>query len=304
MGRKIAITKNGYDILRIIEFESNKDRCSFKIIPMVDNKDLKITATRMYELPEEVSFDINKRIELTYHKKDKLNSSKVHIKMIDKDNNVVFKTLPLKEIISPSVRVKIPVPLLKIVVPDNVLVKKYKKSEDKKEFDIGSNNIIEIYLINDIRDIDSFYRDFPRVFTVLFDNSFEFFTTGISDNRNGNRVFDEIGYKDSKMVMFGAQVNEEMAIWVNNVYDKNISNKKLELNFIENKYFLPIVINRVMYQNNYRMLLYDYDLYNNVMFSNEAKVRYKKWFISMTEEFYRFHYDHMDGYERICRWYG
>ena len=94
MKKKIAITKNGYIILKIIEMNSNHDKCSFKIIPMVDNKYLKITATKMFSFPEEIIFDNTKQIELTYHKKSKLYEPKIHIKMIDKiTNEATYKTL-------------------------------------------------------------------------------------------------------------------------------------------------------------------------------------------------------------------
>ncbi len=281
MQKKILITKNGYEILKIIEMNSNHDKCSFKIIPMVDNNDLKITATKMFSNPEEIEFDSSKNIELTYHKKTKLYEPKIHIKMIDKiTGEITYKTLPLKRIIEPNINTIIPIPLLQIIIPDNIVMKKYINDKEYKEFDIGDNNIIEIFLTNNMTSIRKFMYDLPTIANVLFNDSFELFTSGECLARNLSRTFDEIGYYGVKTVMFGSNVTKDIGIWIVNVYDKNINNNKLEVNFIENEFYLPITINRWILINNQKMKLYLRDLDNNVLLSSEARIKYLKLFES------------------------
>ena len=46
--KRIAITKNGYDILRIIDFSNDGNNCDFKICPMIDSKKVDIYSRRLF----------------------------------------------------------------------------------------------------------------------------------------------------------------------------------------------------------------------------------------------------------------
>lgn len=303
--KKIAITKKGYDVLRIIEINSDHEKCSFKIVPMVENRKLKITATRMFSLPEEVSFDKNSIIELTYHKREGLHQPKIHIKMIDRENSklITYIDLPLKEVTSPNIKVKIPAPLLQITIPDGALHKKYKPGKDKKEFDIGNNNVVEIFIMNNLNDIPSCMHDFPFIFNALFENNINFFTNGIYRDNIEEKIFNEIGYDGEKCEMLGSQITTDMAIWVKNIYDDKIKSNQVELNFIENKYYIPLMAGRPCYIGNQKSLTYIRDLYFNTMFSDKTILKYSEWFKSQIFDFNRYLFHYYYEYYKICMYY-
>lgn len=48
MERKIAIIKNGYDILRIREINSNEEKCEFKICIMAEQNNVKILYNKLF----------------------------------------------------------------------------------------------------------------------------------------------------------------------------------------------------------------------------------------------------------------
>lgn len=65
MERKIAIIKNGYDILRIREINSDEEKCEFKICIMAEQKNVKILYNKLFS---------EKKLNLT-----KMNIMKLHI---------------------------------------------------------------------------------------------------------------------------------------------------------------------------------------------------------------------------------
>ena len=94
MQNKIAITKNGYDILRIVQGKTTEEHCEFKIIPMVEPKDTRIFYMKLFSEPEEFKFDKEFKFEITYHIANEKEPAKIHIKIDNKENLVnCWKTL-------------------------------------------------------------------------------------------------------------------------------------------------------------------------------------------------------------------
>ena len=93
--KRIAITKNGYDILRIIDFSNDGNNCDFKICPMIDSKKVDIYSRRLFSSSERYEFDRDKKLELTYHKTRENLHSEIHIKLINKLDNNDYNIIPL-----------------------------------------------------------------------------------------------------------------------------------------------------------------------------------------------------------------
>ena len=63
MQKKIAIIKNGYDILRIVQGKTTEEHCEFKIIPMVEPKETRIFYMKLFSEPKEFKFEIMYRMK-------------------------------------------------------------------------------------------------------------------------------------------------------------------------------------------------------------------------------------------------
>lgn len=146
--KTIVITKNYYKVLEIIEFNSDKYKSEFKIVPMIYSNKFRIFYLKMFSLKKEIKFDTSKYIEITYHKAKMGLNTKIQLKIIDKNNNniVEYIPLPLERLIDPNVNTEIPIPLLMIIVPDNVLKEPYVHKNKYVKFEMGNNNIFEIFM--------------------------------------------------------------------------------------------------------------------------------------------------------------
>ena len=86
MGKKIVITKNGYEILKIVEWGSDKLNCDFKIIPMIDVKDINVFYMKLFSKVEYFEFDKTRDLEFTYHKATLRQPTKIHLKLTNKED--------------------------------------------------------------------------------------------------------------------------------------------------------------------------------------------------------------------------
>lgn len=81
--KKIAVVKNGYDVMRIIEMNSDNENCELKIVLFIDNCDIDIKYLKLFSTIEKQKFDKTKKFELTYHKKSTTQPTKIHLKFDD-----------------------------------------------------------------------------------------------------------------------------------------------------------------------------------------------------------------------------
>mgnify|MGYP006971535550 CR=1 FL=1 len=93
MQNKIAITKNGYDILRIVQGKTTEEHCEFKIIPMVEPNETRIFYMQLFSEPKEFKFDKEFKFEITYHIANEKEPAKIHIKIDNKELKNPYKNI-------------------------------------------------------------------------------------------------------------------------------------------------------------------------------------------------------------------
>ncbi len=300
--KKIAITKNGYDVLRIIELNSDKDKCAFKIVPKIDLDKLNIKCMRMFSLYQSIEFDPSKIVEITYHKNDGIHGTKIHIKMIDKNNkdDVLYKTLPLERLIDPDVNTEIPIPLLKIIVPNSTLTNKYQESSKYVRFDMENNNIFEIFMTKKDFIYEDLLEKFPNVNMVIMGDSLEFFTSGVFRGYNLQCTLNEsVVTNKPKNLLVAANITDDIGLLVLKAFDPGIKEAKACMLFIENEFYLPISINRITINSGKRQLIYEEDLDNNTKLTKEEKEKYKYRFEKQIKKFNKFRSSHNEEYLKI-----
>lgn len=302
--KKIVIAQNGYDILRIIEMNSDKDKCSFKIVPMIDNNKFEINYEKLYSIPQKMEFNEEKKIEITYHKSDGIHVPKIHIKMINKETNISeYLTIPLERIIEPDVNSRFPIPLLTISIPKGISNKHINKKDKYNIFDVGNNNLVEVFLVNKNFVGSNFFENLIHISGTLFFSSFEIFTCGIMRATNiGNALNESHKNKGPVDFMMSSNISDDMGILLVMLNDINFNSKKLQLSFIENEFFLAHSINRKLLVDKELVSLYEYDIDNSTL-SNEEKKKYKYDIEKNIKKLYSYEKNHIIQRNNIINYY-
>lgn len=286
MNKKIAVTKNGYDILRIVQGKTTEENCEFKIIPMIEPKNIRIFYMKLFSKPEELEFSKESKFEITYHIANEKEPAKIHIKINNKELKNPYITIPVHKLIEPNINTEIPIPLFKIVIPNEVLTKKYKPKKEHKKFDIGENNIIEFFMkrAGDM-ETDNFEK-WQTINMMLNLNSLQYLATGLEDYAMLN--YNEMRYSCNTEHMLcncskGSDVSEKIALQMNTIKSINISTNKLDFLFIENLAYLGLLVGRKVYDEQHKdgIFLYEKDLENKKYFNQKEK---EKWTLFFEKE--------------------
>lgn len=281
---KIAITKNGYDVLRIIEGKSDGEKCEFKIVPRISPTKIRIFYMKLFSKIEFFSFDQSQQLEITYHKSTPTKPAKIHLKLTNPQDEISYETLPLTEIIDPNIHTEFPIPLFKIIIPDDVLDKKFTSKKDYKVFEVKDNNEIEIFMTR--RDFinEDFYNKWPHLSMALMDNCFEYFTTGALPflDKNANMALYNSEKEESEQTIgSGTNVTDDIGIFIVTMKNNFLSTKTLDFLFIENKVYLGFAAGTRIWQENKGMVpFYKADLEYKDLSLEETK----KWEYRFTKE--------------------
>lgn len=281
---KVAITKNGYDVLRIIEGKKEDEKCEFKIIPRIPAIKVRIFYMKLFSKVEYFSFDNSKKIEITYHKSTPTQPAKIHLKLTNSKKEIEYKTLPLTKIINPNIHTEFPIPLFKIIIPEEALCEKFDSKKDYKICEINENNEIEIFMTK--RDFinEDFYNNWPYMCMSLFDNCFEYFATGalpfLSKNANMT-LYNSKKENSSQAFAVATDISEDIGILMITMKNNFITTKTLDFLFIENEVYLGFAAGTRIGQEKKGMIpFYQADLDNKKLSVEERK----KWEYRFTKE--------------------
>ncbi len=277
--KKIAITKNGYDILRISEAASDGNNCEFKVCPMIHSQDINIYYMQLFSEPKYFEFDRNKKLTITYHKANENKETKIHLKL-ENESGVEYKDLKLTKLLDPNVNTEIPIPLLKITVPDEVLYKEYRKKNYHTQFEIGNNNIIEVYLTKKGYKDSNLFDKWKNLNFFLFANSFQYFATGQNEKYAAQNLYAKLLLKDESPINMKTDVTDDIGISINIVNNPNIKTSKVCMLFIENAAYLGFLGGSRVFTDKFPngKLAYKYDLDNDKYFNSEEKEKWEKIF--------------------------
>lgn len=284
MKNKIAIIKDGYDILRIIQGSKDEDNCDFKICLMNSNYEIKYM--KLFSNYKNLEFDKNDDWELTYHKSTISKPTKIHLK--SKTEKDKYITLPLTELLEPNFNTEIPIPLFKVIVPNGCkLINKYNENGAKKDhriIDMTGNNIAEIYLTKNGFMGSNFYEKWANISFSLLGNAMEYYATN-EQKYIGKNILDtfknpkntEDGHKIYN-VGVSTNVTDDIGIFVNTINDPELKeNDNYSINFIENKIFLGLLGGSTKKYDleEKPFMIYTEDLKNEKNFSEEESKRWK-----------------------------
>ena len=178
--------------------------------------------------------------------------SEIHIKLINKLDNNDYNIIPLnlKNILDPNVNTEIPIPLLRAIIPDEILNVKYKKSTEHKNFDIQDNNIIDIFLTKPNFVKEDFIRKWPKIATIMLSSDIQYYVT-ISREYIYKNYEMSLTNNQEHLVGIATNITNDFGILINvTKYPYQLKTDKLSMMFIENAAYLgtfsiPIKIDRL-----------------------------------------------------------
>lgn len=279
MNKKIAIIKDGYDIMRIIEGNSDGEKCDFKICFMNGDSNFDIYYMKLFSRAKKLEFDKNKKWEITYHKATSTKPTKIHLKNKEESEYI---TLPLKELLDPDVNTEIPIPLFKIIIPDGILKNKYKPKKEHRIIDISGNNVVEIFLTKSGMAGSNVYDKWSNIELGLMGNAMEFYATNNPKYMGLNIKCTFINKKSPEERIVHnlctlADITDDIGIRVNTVNIPNMNKlNNISVLFIENAAYLAFLAGGKIYTEDYKdgQLIYKKDIENEKYFSESER---KKW---------------------------
>lgn len=176
---KIPITKDGKDICRIIFTQFDDGLFDVKIDPL--KKLFRVQAYSLFDRrPREIfpaEADGYATHDISYHHGAEQKPIVIHIKNRQAKEELRYTSLPLRNILPPSVKNDFPLPLLKLEIPSEVVnaSTSYRKKSYHHTLDIANSNVVEIYMANG-RYAENMER-YARIWETYFGLSFEYFCT-------------------------------------------------------------------------------------------------------------------------------
>lgn len=241
MKKEIAIIKNGFDILRIIEGKNDKYTCEFVIEPMIDIDKIRIFAMPLFSDVQHIPLEKNCKLHITYHRSTLTKPTKIHLRMEFEDGQVKYETLPLNNLLDPNINTEIPIPLMKLIVPDNVLSKKYTPKSKHRPFDIKNSNIIEIFMTKSNFKSVQYYKKWDNMYHALIENSFQYMATGLT-KYIGLNLSEQLQNGDEEHVAaIHSDVTNNIGIFINTVKSIWVSAKTMDFLFIDNAAYLGFI---------------------------------------------------------------
>lgn len=308
MVQSIAIIKNGYDICRVIPNDPKNGKYNLKISLLGKPFDIEVykqfavRATR-------IELDYQESIEISYHIGDKNYPVLIHLKKKGKNGEIQYTKLPLDHIKAPNVNSEYPMPLFRLVLPNQSIIEQdYSRYSPKPKkhrvLDIEDSNVVEFWMTGTSFNSEKFMHqdsewDFAQMMMPI-----EFFAANMAYLETPKFSF----FISSEARQCGTQFDFNQDVSIISYYyaipEKYIrfEKRKCIIAFIENDLSDDILLNSVIskqdlidgeYQNLYIGLPTTYSLKKDVevdFVDNKAVHTVAEWILKKgkrNEEFHR-----------------
>ncbi|PNS36984.1 hypothetical protein [Mesotoga sp. B105.6.4] len=239
MANRVCIRYKDFDLLRIIPFPAGSEY-DFKISVVGNDYEL-----RMYRMnkkcfwkPHDENFHL-KDWEITYHNRKGDEPSKLHFKRLAEPHE--YYDFPIVKMADPISSPEFPIPFLKIGVSrESTQLRKFRAKKNYTVIDIGSANVVELFIVNGDFDLEKFMRKwemFDLLYTVV---PIEYFVNGNLSKGFLGPKYEAIYSGNESLFRFKTMVNEQigmMAVWY---ADNKIDGSKQRsfVSFYENQDYL------------------------------------------------------------------
>lgn len=235
---KIAITKNEYDLLRIIPFNETEknDKCEFKISMLDNNYTLRL---KQIDTPYFLNLEANiNDYEITYHRKQNKQPTKIHFKNIREKED--YRTFPLFNLEDPLLSEDFPFPLLLLGVSINDVFKKINKNKQYSILNLQNDNVLELFIANEKFDMEFFFKDWNIFSLLIMTLPLEYYATGKIDRNLEKMDLFLNPNKNFNLLQSTIKVSDRLNIIGNSYYDKNINGEKQKsyIQLYDNSLFL------------------------------------------------------------------
>lgn len=284
--QRVAITKNGLDIGRIILGSEHNGNYDFKL-NFFDNI-FELRLVQLFRAPFVLNLNNSNHWELTYHKSANSKPPCVHLKHKSKEQpdkypkvDKHYKPLDLRRLSEPTVITDFPIPLFKIVVPDNISASPYLPNpKNHIVLDMDSANTAEVYLTHTSFDYGLFLNKWPSLHLNLMSHAIEFFATNdIKYTANKANYFLPEG-DEIRLAATSFEMNKDIRLYVNLFHDSShlLDNNQIQVTFLENEFAVALLgLTSMCFElNEKKRYSYEIDLYERNPDSFTTKER-EKW---------------------------
>lgn len=246
--QRVAITKNGVDIGRIILGSEHNGNYDFKL-NFLDNI-FELRLVQLFRSPSTFNIDHSNHWELTYHKSERNKPPCVHLKHKSKEQpskyprvDKHYTPLDLKRLSEPTVITDFPIPLFKIVVPDNISANPYSpNSKEHIVLNMNDVNTAEIYLTHASFDYDLFSKKWPSLHLNLMTHAIEFFATNnIAYTAEKMKYF--LPKDGERLAATSFEMSKDIRLFVNLFHNDKLllNDNHIQVTFLENEFAVPLL---------------------------------------------------------------
>ena len=244
-GASVPIVKDGKDICRLIFTKADKGRYDLKL-DFLGNS-FQVQAYRLFS-QRPIVWDVSEsKNNMSYHYGKDEKPVVIHIKNEKPaEGGSRYITLPIHRIQSPNINQLLPLPLLKLEVPDCVIekAKVYRPKPYHRAIDLEDSNVLELFMLPEGR-VNQYTLDkYETIFHAWMIASFEFYATDtvLSDYQ---KYANFIPHGKPEARGIGMTKLQGMDLYASIFPDRYVSTerRKLTVTFIENELAEPILLN-------------------------------------------------------------
>jgi hypothetical protein len=176
---KIAITKNGKDLFRLIFVPAGEGKYDVKICCLGKPYIVDIYQHFAYR-PIRIDPIQSQEKEITYHHGQGKWPVLIHLKNTQtEESHQQYETVLSLGLNAPSTQAMFPQPLFKIEIPQSLVdfSSQYHPKKETAQIEIENNNVIEFYLTRPSFKSEDFYNRFYPLYSVYSTLSIEYFCT-------------------------------------------------------------------------------------------------------------------------------
>ena len=232
-GQKLALTNDGYDLCRIRPRKLGNGNLDF----MLDflGKEVDIYTCPLFAKQSQYFGTMLSLAHITYHAGTETLSTKLQVSY---GNN--HKIMPLKNLIDPVPIPIFPIPLARIIFPNNHQCKQYKPATTKEPFDLQGCNEIELYLYKHDNSLVELEHSFKTMFYFFLAMSFDYFAKMDTLSIANAKVYNEMKINEDRIATFKGFMLNDVGVFCKAFHNTAINVVKPCIQFIDNAYFLHV----------------------------------------------------------------
>ncbi len=245
--RRIALIRNGLDLLRIIPFNPDENKVELKFDfskQLFEVNYLRLGEVRAHRMIP----DPNGQLSVTYHKGNSGKGVCVHIKHVTKGSEKPnYEKLPLEYFRAPSGNDISMTPICKLFFPKSVLYNEYIKKPNHEIFSLNeAHNVVEVFIAGPSFDFEKAMQTYPVLNYLQLTEDIEFYANGVIETFTGKRNSIESGSIHAEKIRLSNDIRVILISYCDFAVMEHEHTKMTKILFIENEFHEFPLLHRIL----------------------------------------------------------